>query len=162
MPRGFPDWKEFAPQKSLEQLLREGNGFAVYNMVTPVIGKFSMMQLWNPVDSGVACYVYSVEFQLDTAGRGYLTTHNVEFLTASNPGKNRFVGDPDSQAVYHIEAKDALVGDYQNHQYQVQYHTGDWTPTYIWIPEGHGMIVTPAAKNVQLACVMIWFEFTDW
>jgi len=57
MARGSPDWKGKAPQKSLLQLLQEGNAFTAIAVIQGVALKWPIMQIYNPPDSGLDLYI---------------------------------------------------------------------------------------------------------
>lgn len=162
MARGSPDWKELAPQKTSEQLLREGNGFGGWTWIAAGVAQYSVCQLWNPAASGVEAYVFGLSVYAGAAQTGYMSYNNAALTTKRQDGNNRKLGLTASDLECRGQQM-AIPSAPYTEEFEFTGGTYDQiSDTYIWIPAGYGLIVFPAAVNTACRVNFKWFEFTEY
>jgi len=162
MPRGSPDWKETAPQKSLEQLLREGNGMGSWGGGGAVAGKYRYAQLWNPATSNVDALVVLASLHAGVASTAYMSWSTTALSMLNFRGFNRKLGGVGS--VLETRTEDiAVIGPPYLAELELTGGVYDsYSPLYIWIPQGYGLVFFPDTVNISLRVNYIWFEFTEY
>ncbi|NVM22316.1 MAG: hypothetical protein HWN68_11120 [Desulfobacterales bacterium] len=162
MPRGAPDWFYGAPQKTLEQLLREGNAFSDTAVTPEVAGKISLVQLWNHIGSGVGVLLYRVSFEVGNNALVYIESSQEIALNDFGTAVCRHTGLLNSQLHMRGQAE-GIVGagvlSYERALADTMYHH---YPLFIWLAPGWGVHVAPILTNTLVRALFWWFEFTEY
>ena len=162
MPRGSPDWKEFAPQKSIEQLCREGNAFGGLGFSGAIAGQASQLQLWNPANSGVEAYVFGLDIYCTRDANCYLKDSASQLMTFCQFGKNRRLGAPVSLLSIRRIQTAIQAPPYMDEIMLTANIRLPYKPSYIWIPEGKGLWIGINLLDTALRMSFLWFEFSEY
>ena len=162
MARGSPDWMQYAPQKTLIQLLRENSCFYAETEQPAVAGKFSLNSLWNPDGSGVDALIWVVGYTAGAASDGFLrfiqdpygvqgdyaTTRRAFAYTESCiPYKHTLAAKGYGQMLGHYSVTTSWQRDKE---------------LYIWLTPGWGIAFELETANTKLQTSWIWFEFLEY
>lgn len=161
MARGSPDWRQYAPQKTYEQLTREQNGFWHWGQYAAVAGQYGRVQLWNPPVSGVDCLVHKIYIRSSVAGSIRVTFKGSVLSISNGHGYNRFAGGPVSEAYVYYEANASAIGYYWSlHELEAN-KTYPIDDPYLWLPPGKDLTIQSGILNAILTVDFQWFEVVE-
>jgi len=160
MPRGAPDWGFLAPQKNFMQLCREQNHFYERaGMVGQGAGRYSEIQLWNPVASGVDAFINVLGFKVSAAVLLPVYWYASSRGTLKAYGVNRYSGGTASE----IQTRwvDRGIASYSNEVYSIYAGTTrtEITHLHLWLVPGWGLNIVHPTANSDIEIDFTWYEF---
>lgn len=162
MPKGSKDWQHAAPNKTYEQLLREGNAYCGYAPVSPVAAQYSYIQLYNPATSGVGVLVHRFTGHTTANGVVYFQSRGNPAANLVGTVKNRLIDGPGSV----IEMRYGHTASFNSYRFEAlavsdnEPHTTK--PLFIWVPPGKDILAKLSTLNAALVGIWSWFEFIDY
>ena len=126
---------------------------------TAVAGQHSMVQLWNPAQSGKLLICHHADVTVSASTFIYINHHNAALIGAPPVG-NKYLGEAVGVGVTHNESLGAIPGT--NIAYQYPRTNFDLISLFnrdpIIIPEGLGIVIAAVTVNLSIQATFEWIE----